>query len=87
MLRWKVRYLTSLRSVQAICSLLLRGLFLKGHCVPVAFTDGAAAGSRAFVDGLYEQCRERFVAKRKSGARKTRGRAAAGAGDLRKGIE
>jgi putative transposase len=58
------------------------------------FTDGAAVGSRAFVDGLYEQCRERFGAKRKSGARKMRGRAAAGAGDqlwsardLRKGIE
>jgi hypothetical protein len=57
------------------------------------FTDGAVVGSRAFVDGLYEQCRERFGAKRKSGARKMRGRAAAGAGDqlwsardLRKGI-
>jgi REP element-mobilizing transposase RayT len=45
------------------------------------FTDGAAVGSRAFVDGLYEQCRERFGAKRKSGARKMRGRAA-GAADL-----
>jgi REP element-mobilizing transposase RayT len=58
------------------------------------FTDGAAVGSRAFVDGLYEQCPERFGAKRKSGARKMRGRATAGAGDelwsardLRKGIE
>jgi hypothetical protein len=38
------------------------------------FTDGAAIGSRAFVDGLFEQCRERFGPKRKSGARKMRGR-------------
>ena len=57
------------------------------------FTDGAAVGSRAFVDGLYEQCRERFGAKRKSGARKMRGRAAGAAEllwtarDLRQGIE
>jgi hypothetical protein len=57
------------------------------------FTDGAAVGSRAFVDGLYEQCRERFGAKRKSGARKMRGRPAGAADllwtarDLRKGIE
>ena len=57
------------------------------------FTDGAAVGSRAFVDGLYEQCRERFGPKRKSGARKMRGKAAGAsellwtARDLRKGIE
>ena len=57
------------------------------------FTDGAAVGSRAFVDGLYEQCRERFGAKRKSGARRMRGRAAGAADllwtarDLRKGID
>jgi REP element-mobilizing transposase RayT len=57
------------------------------------FTDGAAVGSRAFVDGLYEQCRERFGAKRKSGARKMRGRPAGAADllwtarDLRKGID
>ena len=56
------------------------------------FTDGAAVGSRAFVDGLYAQCRERFGAKRKSGARKMRGRASGAADllwtarDLRKGI-
>jgi putative transposase len=43
------------------------------------FTDGAALGSRAFVDGLFEQCRERFGAKRRTGARKMRGKAAAGA--------
>jgi hypothetical protein len=40
------------------------------------FTDGAVIGSRAFVDGLFAQCRERFGAKRKSGARKMRGKAA-----------
>jgi REP element-mobilizing transposase RayT len=53
------------------------------------FTDGAAVGSRAFVDGLFEQCRERFGAKRKSGARRMRGRAAGllwSARDLRKDV-
>jgi putative transposase len=57
------------------------------------FTDGAAVGSRAFVDGLFEQCRDRFGPKRKSGARKMRGRACGAAGliwsarDLRKGVD
>jgi putative transposase len=57
------------------------------------FTDGVAVGSRAFVDGLHEQCRERFGANRKSGARKMRGKAACAAEhlwtarDLRLGIE
>jgi REP element-mobilizing transposase RayT len=56
------------------------------------FTDGAVIGSRAFVDGLFTQCRERFGAKRKSGARRMRGNGTAAAGllwsarDLRKGI-
>ena len=56
------------------------------------FTDGAAVGSRAFVDGLFEMCRERFGAKRKTGARKMCGKAAGAAKvlwtcrDLRKGI-
>ena len=58
------------------------------------FTDGAVIGSRAFVDGFFEQCRERFGPKRRSGARKLRGKAAAGgvaellwsARDLRKGV-
>ncbi len=45
------------------------------------FTDGAVIGSRAFVEGLFEQCRDRFGAKRKSGARKMRGKAA-GAADM-----
>jgi REP element-mobilizing transposase RayT len=57
------------------------------------FTDGAAVGSRAFVESLFEQCRERFGAKRKSGARKMRGKAACAAEhlwtarDLRVGVE
>ena len=57
------------------------------------FTDSGVVGSRAFVDGLFEQCRDRFGPKRKSGARKMRGRAAGAAGllwterDLRVGIE
>jgi putative transposase len=56
------------------------------------FTDGAAIGSRGFVDGLFEQCRDRFGPKRKTGARKMRGRAAGAtdvlwsARDLRLGI-
>ena len=39
------------------------------------FTDSGVVGSRAFVEGIFEQCRERFGPKRKSGARKMRGRA------------
>jgi putative transposase len=56
------------------------------------FTDGAVIGSRAFVDSMFDQCRDRFGPKRKSGARKMRGRAAGVAGllwsarDLRLGI-
>jgi hypothetical protein len=45
------------------------------------FTDSGVVGSRAFVEGMFEQCRDRFGPKRKSGARKMRGRAA-GAADL-----
>ena len=57
------------------------------------FTDGAVLGSREFVDGVFRACRNRFGEKRKSGARKLRGHAAAAAGtlwsvrDLHKGIE
>ncbi len=58
------------------------------------FTDGAVIGSRGFVEGIFEKCRDRFGGKRKSGARKLRGKAgdaAAGilwsARDLRAGIE
>jgi hypothetical protein len=56
------------------------------------FTDGAAIGSRAFVDGLLEQSRERFSPKCKSGAHKMRGKAVGAADllwsarDLRQGI-
>jgi hypothetical protein len=55
------------------------------------FTDGAAVGSRGFVDGLFAQCRERFGPKRTSGARKMRGAGSGAAGllwsvrDLRQG--
>jgi putative transposase len=57
------------------------------------FTDGAVIGSKEFVDSLFTQCRERFGPKRKSGARKMRGKAAGAAEllwsarDLRLGIE
>ena len=40
------------------------------------FSDGAVLGSREFVDGVFMACRERFGAKRSSGARKLRGNAA-----------
>ena len=56
------------------------------------FTDGAVLGSRAFVDGVFQACRERFGPQRKSGARKLRGCAGAATGalwsvrDLKKGI-
>jgi putative transposase len=57
------------------------------------FSDGAVLGSREFVDSVFRACRERFGAKRTSGARKLRGNAAAAAGilwsvrDLKKGNE
>jgi len=46
------------------------------------FSDGAVLGSREFVDGVFQACRSRFGAKRRSGARKKRGCAAAAAGAL-----
>jgi REP element-mobilizing transposase RayT len=55
-------------------------------------TDGAAVGSRGFVDGLFARCRDRFGPKRRSGARRMRGKASAAAGllwsarDLRTGV-
>jgi hypothetical protein len=57
------------------------------------FVDGAAVGSRSFVEELFSLCRGRFGPKRKSGARRMRGRAAGAADllwtarDLRKGID
>jgi hypothetical protein len=56
------------------------------------FTDGVVIGSRMFVNEAFAASRERFGAKRKDGARKMRGAAAAAAGvlwslrDLRKGV-
>jgi len=46
------------------------------------FTDGAVIGSRGFVDDVFRLCRERFGGKRKDGARKLRGNAAAATGIL-----
>ncbi len=46
------------------------------------FSDGAVLGSRAFVDGVFTRCRDRFGAKRKDGARQLRGNGAAAAGRL-----
>jgi hypothetical protein len=56
------------------------------------FTDGAVIGSRAFVDEAFARSRERFGAKRRTGARKMKGDASPiGAAvwslrDLRKGV-
>jgi REP element-mobilizing transposase RayT len=56
------------------------------------FTDGAVIGSRAFVDEVFRESRERFGPKRKTGARRLRGAASAASGliwsarDLRKEI-
>ena len=43
------------------------------HCRVRYFSDGAVIGSRAFVDGIFRETRERFGPKRKDGARKLRG--------------
>jgi REP element-mobilizing transposase RayT len=56
------------------------------------FTDGAVIGSRIFVNDTFDGAKERFGPKRKDGARKLRGSAAAAAGvlwgmrDLRKNV-
>ena len=56
------------------------------------FTDGAVIGSRAFVNEAFANARARFGPRRKDGARKLRGGAAAAAGvlwsarDLRMGV-
>ena len=56
------------------------------------FSDGAVLGSRAFVDGVFRACRERFGPRRTSGARKLRGSGEGASGtlwsvrDLKKGI-
>ncbi len=46
------------------------------------FSDGAAIGSREFVNGLFEQCRDRFGPQRKSGARAMKGSGSAAKGQL-----
>jgi len=56
------------------------------------FTDGAVIGSKEFVNEAFANARERFGAKRKDGARKLKGGAAAASGvlwsvrDLRVGV-
>ena len=71
-----------------------RGLAAKG-CLPVReylrcrvryFCDGAVFGGREFVEGIFRTYRERFGARRKTGARPLRGLAERGlftARDLR----
>jgi hypothetical protein len=46
------------------------------------FTDGAVIGSKAFVDKMFLDSRQRFSSKRKDGARKLRGSASAANGIL-----
>jgi len=46
------------------------------------FTDGAVIGSKAFVNEAFAAARERFGARRRDGARRMRGNAAAAAGIL-----
>jgi putative transposase len=46
------------------------------------FTDGAVIGSRLFVDEVFRGARERFGPRRKNGARRLRGAAAALAGEV-----
>lgn len=57
------------------------------------FTDGAVIGAKEFVNEAFANARERFGPRRKDGARKLRGPAAAAAGtlwsmrDLRVGVD
>jgi hypothetical protein len=46
------------------------------------FTDGAAIGSKAFMNEAFAGARERFTEGRKDGARRMRGSGAAAAGTL-----
>ena len=46
------------------------------------FTDGAVIGSKYFVNDAFVSARERFGPRRKDGARRLRGDAAAAAGNL-----
>lgn len=47
------------------------------------FTEGGAIGSRQFVDGVFESCRDQFGARRQTGARRMRGRCWQGLMSLR----
>ena len=60
--------MTSLRSVQAVSGLLLRRPLLSARCA-MAFTDGVAIGSKAFIENVFKERREHFGPKRKDGAR------------------
>lgn len=57
------------------------------------FSDGAVIGSKAFVDEVFQECRERFSDQRESGARPLKGRGSAARGvlwsirDLRVGVD
>jgi hypothetical protein len=68
------------------------GLARMLRCRVRYFTDGAVIGSKEFVNEAFAGARERFGSKRKDGARKLRGAAAAASAslwslrDLRKGI-
>jgi putative transposase len=46
------------------------------------FTDGAIIGSKNFINETFDQARERFGPKRKTGARKLKGKASPAAGNL-----
>jgi len=53
------------------------------RCRTRHFTEGAVLGSEAFVESVFEACRERFGPKRESGARRLRGVEAEGLHALR----
>ena len=43
------------------------------HCRARYFTDGAALGSKEFVEGVFQSAKEQFSENRKSGANSLRG--------------
>jgi hypothetical protein len=52
------------------------------HCRIRYFTDGVVIGSRAFVNDVFDQARDRFGPKRIDGARKLKGSASPASGQL-----
>jgi putative transposase len=58
------------------------GMAKMPRCRVRYFTDGAVIGSKEFVNEAFADARERFGAKRKDGARKLKGGAAAASGVL-----